>query len=259
MIQSIPRSWRSDPWLTVQPLLSSPSRFSSGTSTSVKNTSLKSTWCGSVSSGRGRQVMPGRAHVDDEHADAAVLGRLGVGAHVAHAVVGLVGARGPHLLPVDDEVAVTLLGLGAERRQVAAGVGLAHADAPGDLALQRREDEALLLLLGAELDDGGGADGEALRVERTGHHALGDDLEVGHLLLGRGVAAAQLGWPPGHEVARLEHLALERAGPLGQVGRAPARLGLHHLWGRQVLVEPGFELAAELDDRVVRGEAHGQL
>ena len=43
MIQSIPRSWRSDPWLTVQPLLSSPSRFSSGTSTSVKNTSLKST------------------------------------------------------------------------------------------------------------------------------------------------------------------------------------------------------------------------
>ena len=59
MIQSIPRSWRSEPWLTVQPWLSSPSRFSSGTSTSVKKTSLKSAWCGSVSSGRGRHTMPG--------------------------------------------------------------------------------------------------------------------------------------------------------------------------------------------------------
>ena len=59
MIQSIPRSWRSEPWLTVQPWLRSPSRFSVGTSTSVKKTSLKSAWCGSVSSGSGRQVMPG--------------------------------------------------------------------------------------------------------------------------------------------------------------------------------------------------------
>ena len=66
--------------------------------------------------GQGPAHDARRAHVDDQHADAAVLGRLGVGAHVAQAEVGLVGARGPHLLPVHDEVAVAVLGPGASAR-----------------------------------------------------------------------------------------------------------------------------------------------
>ena len=209
--------------------------------------------------GQGPARDAGRAHVDDQHADAAVLGGLGVGAHVAHAVVGLVGPRGPHLLPVHHEVGVAPLGLGGQRGQVAARVGLAHADAPRDLALQRREDEALLLLLVPELDDGGGTDGEALRVERARRHALGDDLEVDHLLLGRRVAAAELGRPSRHEVARLEHLALEGARPVRQVRRRAAELLADRLGWRQVLVEPRLELAAEPAQRFVGGEAHGQL
>ena len=42
-----------------QPPLSGPTRFSFGTRTSVKNTSLKSQKSGSVSSGNGRRSTPG--------------------------------------------------------------------------------------------------------------------------------------------------------------------------------------------------------
>ena len=211
--------------------------------------------------GQGSARDAGRAHVDDEHADTAVLRRLGVGAHVAQAVVGVVGPRRPHLLPVHRELPVALFGRGAQRSEVAAGVGLAHAEAPRDLALERRDDEALLLVVGPVLDDGGRADGEALRVEGARGLTFGDHLEVGHLLLGRGVAATQLGWPSRHEVARLEHVALEGAGPVGQVRRGTAGLLCHHLGRRQVLVQPGLEFAAELGQRVVGGETqgHGQL
>jgi hypothetical protein len=110
----------------------------------------------------------GRAHVDDQHADATVLRCLGVGAHVAEAEVGLVGARGPHLLPVHHEVAVTMLGPRRQRGQVAPGVGLAHAEAPGDLPLERGDDEPLLLVIGAVFDDGGGADGEPCGLSERG-------------------------------------------------------------------------------------------
>ena len=138
LIHNIPRSCASDPPATDQPWCSSPTRFSTGTSTSVKKTSLKSACSLSVSSARGRVSMPGVRHVDDEHADAGVLGGVGIGAHEAEAVVGVVGARGPHLLAVHDEAVPVELGPGAQAGQVAAGVGLAHAQAPADLGAQGR-------------------------------------------------------------------------------------------------------------------------
>ena len=147
-----------------------------------------------------------------------MLGRFRVGADVAQAEVRLVGARRPHLLPVHHEMPVVQFGPGGQRRQVAPRVGLAHAEAPRDLALQGREDEAFLLGVGAVLDDGCRADGQALRIQRAGHHPLGDDLEVGHPLLGRGVATAELGRPARNEIARLVHLPLEGARPARQVG-----------------------------------------
>ena len=54
-----------------------------------------------------------RLHVDQEVADAAVLGRGGIGAHEQEDPVGELGARGPHLLAVDDEVVAAVLGAGA--------------------------------------------------------------------------------------------------------------------------------------------------
>ncbi len=59
LIHSIPRSWASDPPATDHPWCSSPTRFSAGTITSVKKTSLKSAWSRSVSSAMGRVSMPG--------------------------------------------------------------------------------------------------------------------------------------------------------------------------------------------------------
>ena len=53
------RSWPSEPVATRQPWWSSPIRFSAGTSTSSKNTSLKSRSSGPTIDPNGRRVSPG--------------------------------------------------------------------------------------------------------------------------------------------------------------------------------------------------------
>ena len=72
----------------------------------------------------------GLCHVDDELRQPAWGGGVGVGAGDQVAPVGVGGAGGPHLLPVEHPVVAVALGPGAQRGHVAAGVGLAHADAP---------------------------------------------------------------------------------------------------------------------------------
>ncbi len=164
-------------------------------------------------------------HVDDEHADAGVLGGVGVGAHEAEAEVGVVRARGPHLLAVDHEAVPVQLGPGAQAGQVAAGVGLAHAQAPADLGTQRGQRVPGLLLLGAPVEDGRGDDGQALGVAAAGHAQPGQLLEVHHLLHRGGVAAAVLRGPARHQPAVVEQLALPGAAPTRGCGprTAPAR------------------------------------
>jgi hypothetical protein len=76
----------------------------------------------------------GALHVDDEHADAPVLGGLRIGAHEAEAQVRVGGTRGPDLLSVDDEDVVLQRGTRREAGEVAARAGLAHAEAPGDVS-----------------------------------------------------------------------------------------------------------------------------
>ena len=46
----------------------------------------------------------GRAHIDEDVGNAAMLGGLGVGAHQAEHHVGVLRARGPDFLAVDDEL-----------------------------------------------------------------------------------------------------------------------------------------------------------
>ena len=86
---------------------------------------------------------PGLLHRDEEVGDAGVLRRVGVGAGQQEDVVGVVGLGRPHLLPVDHPLVPVELGPRLEAGQVRAGVGLAEALAPRDLALQDAGDELL--------------------------------------------------------------------------------------------------------------------
>ncbi len=88
-------------------------RFSAGTRTSVKNTSLNN--ASPVISRIGRTSMPGQIHRDDEVRDAAVLGDVVAGARDEDAELGVRGERRPDLLPVDEVHVAVAFGAGADR------------------------------------------------------------------------------------------------------------------------------------------------
>ena len=83
----------------------------------------------------------GRVHVEREVGEAAVLRDVGVGAGHEHPAVGHVGERVPHLLAVDDPLVAVAHGTGRERREVAAGAGLAEQLAPDLLAGEQRAEQ----------------------------------------------------------------------------------------------------------------------
>ena len=87
--------------------------------------------------------------VDDEDRDALVFRRIRVGAARQPDVVGVVGARGPHLLPVDDELVTMTDRCGAQRGQVGAGLRLGVTDGEMDVTGEDPGQKLLLLLVGA--------------------------------------------------------------------------------------------------------------
>src|SRR5690606_7685673 len=89
----------------------------------------------------------GAAHVDQEVADAFVLGRVLVGTGQAQAPVGAIAQRGPHLLAAQLPAALHPGGGGAQRGEIRARLGFAEQLAPDHLAAQRRPGEALDLFL----------------------------------------------------------------------------------------------------------------
>ena len=95
------------------------------------------------------------SHRDEQVADALVLGGVGVGTGQQEAVVGVVSAGGPHLLPVDDPLVTVELGGGLQRREVRSAVRLAEPLTPAHRAVQDARQELALLLLGPPLQDGG--------------------------------------------------------------------------------------------------------
>ncbi len=101
-----------------QPPLSSPTRFSAGTRTSVEEDLVEVQVVGAAD----RPERPARdarqIGRDQQHADAPVLGRIRVGAHEGQQHVRVVRARRPHLLPVDDEVVAVEDRAGAQAGQV---------------------------------------------------------------------------------------------------------------------------------------------
>ena len=97
-----------------------------------------------------------RFQVDDQLAEAlALVGDLVTrGRTTQHDdPVVLVGRCRPDLATVEHPPVTVTNGLRRDRRQITATVGLAHADAERQLAAADAREEALLLLLGAELGE----------------------------------------------------------------------------------------------------------
>ena len=195
---------------TVQPPLTGPTTSSSGTKTSLKNTSLNSD-C-PVTMRSGRTSTPSACMSMTMVVMPSCLGASGSVRIVASPKRGVVGAARPDLLAVDQPAAVDPGAPRLDPRRVAAGVGLAEELAPDDLLAQRRQDPARHLVLGRVLDQRQD-DPPGDRVLRAGH-AGGRELLLDHELLHRaGVAPPRLG-PVRHDVPGLDHgVALRRRRP----------------------------------------------
>ena len=214
--------------MTLQPWSTSPSTCSGPTRTSSRKTSQNSAW--PVISRIGRTSMPGRS-----------IGITNAVMPACRSTVGSVRASSVPMSahcasvlqifwPVTSQPSPSRLGPGAERRQVAAGVGLAEQLAPDVLAGADPRQQLLLLRLGAELEQ---------RVRRQHHlveRAVGvaeDELLHEHEVVDRevtGPAAPGLG-PPTAEVAGVVERGQPAAdGPLlVGVTRDPHPLGGHRV------------------------------
>ena len=167
--------------------------------------------------------------------------------------------RGPDLLAVQHEVIAVEDGAGAQRREVAAGAGLAEALAPELFGREHRRNVAPPLLLGAVVDQS--------RRQQPDAEEVGDLRSVGprqlfledRLLHLGGAAAAPLRRPVHSQVARLEELALPLAAHLHQA--VLGRLRIAQLFAPrslQVLLQPGAQLVAKLQMRIGQLEIHGR-
>ncbi len=182
---------------------------------------------------------------DQEHRDALVRGGLRIGAHGEPDPVGGVAVGGPDLLSVDDVGAGFLVarayGPALERGEVGARVGLAVADGEVDLAGEDSGQEVRLLLVGAELHQGG-PDG-VQRHQRQRYAGLCGLVEEDELVHRRHAAPAVLLGP---------------ADPEPAVGPEPADgLAVEALLGGRVLVAGVDVLRHQL--REVGAQLHAQL
>ena len=79
-----------------------------------------------------------RVQVDEEERDPAMLRRVDVGAGEQDREVAEMRVRGPHLLPVHDELVPVPFGAGGEVGQIAPGNRLAEQLAPDLVRAQER-------------------------------------------------------------------------------------------------------------------------
>ena len=92
----------------------------------------------------GPDLDSGLVHVDHEIGDALVLHRVPIGAGDKDRHVGMIGARVPHLLTVDDPAVAVSHGGGLQPGEVGAGARLAEELAPRVFTGERRPEHALL-------------------------------------------------------------------------------------------------------------------
>src|SRR5215210_5848843 len=190
-------------------------------------------------------------HVHDEVGQALVLRRVLVGPRDEHAPLRLVGERGPDLLPRHDPLAVRLHCPGLQRGEVGARVGLGEALAPDLVAGEYRVEPALLLLIGAVVDDHRAAHDEAehvrgLRRSRTGHL-----LAEQRLLDERRAPASVFRGPGEPRVAGVVEL------PLPPAAVVEGGVLAWRVLARVVVSQPGAQLVAERLFRGRQRQVHG--
>ena len=130
-------------------------------------------------------------HVEEEHRQALVLGHIGIGARDQKAVVGIMRARGPDLLAVDDPVVALLFRARAQARDVGAAGRLGEQLAPDMFAGGELRQIVALVLLAAERHHGRAAHALA-DLERLRQLAVDALFLLPDHLLDRGGAAAAI-------------------------------------------------------------------
>ena len=139
----------------------------------------------------------GGVHRHDDFADAGVRWACFAGAADQVTEVGEFAEARPDFLSVDHPLVAVAHGRGGQRGEVAAGVGLAHADAPRGVAAQHVGQEAFLLFARAVAEQGRAhlpvGEPHARYRRAGGDHFFADDQSVD----GRAPAAAVFAWP-GH-------------------------------------------------------------
>ncbi len=168
----------------------------------------------------------GQVHRQDQPRDAAVLRRVGIGAHEELADVGDLAERAPDLLAVQDVVVTVALGARAQRREVGARARLREALAPHLVAAQDLREVRGLLLVAALLDEGRARVQRADEVDADVRRACAGRLLVEDQLLGRRRAppAVFLG-PVQARVTGVEEATLPLGVPLAPFGpRVAGRL-----------------------------------
>ena len=180
-------------------------------------------------------------------------GDLGVGARDEHAPLGVLRARGPHLLAVDDPLVAVLDRARLERRQVGAGLGLGEALAPDLVGGEDRVEVALLLLVGAPDHDRGTRQQQAEHVRRERRAGAAELLEEDRRLGHRRAAAAVLLGPVDAGPAAVGELAL----PVAQEAVANAVVLRVGRVARRVVGQPPPQLVAERELGVVECQVHG--
>ena len=221
------RSWNIHRMPTVQPSSTSPMRSLSGTRTSVRNSWQNSLEPFSIS--MRCTSMPGLVDREHEHGEAAVLRHVPVGAGQAQAPVRPPGAGGPDLRPVEHPLVAVADGRGQRAGDVGAAARLGEELHPDLLALEDGGEVALLLLLGAEVEQDGRARREGRRLE-PGRVLVADQLLVERPLVGRGEALAAVGAREADagEAGVEEHaLELAVAGDLGELLLVGALVAQH--------------------------------
>src|SRR5216683_3740915 len=183
-------------------------------------------------------------HVDQEEANALVRFAVGARARKQEALVRVVRAARPGLLPVQHPSAVLVLGTRAQAREVAARVGLAESLAEDQVAAEDPIDVLVLLPLCAV--------SEQRRREKRHAEPAQDHRRAGasHLLLvdrlhHRRGAAAALFRPAELQPAGLVERALPAALDVLIVVLAVAAYAPVAPLGRQVLVKPRSDLFPE--------------
>ena len=184
------------------------------------------------------------AHVEHEVREALVLRHVPVRACEQEAVVGVVGAGGPHLLAVDDPVVAVAVGAGGCAGEVGAAAGLAEELAPGVFAGEDAAQESCLVGIAAVFEQGGRGQ------EPNAGLGDADGVQSGEFLVH-------------HRRKRFRHVA--PVPPPGPNRHAPTRVRQQVAPGHQVFVrvpvclQPFPHLAAHAVGRGVRGCRFAQL